>query len=568
MTPDLGPRRAATTELLAILGIAAVWLAMASAVHPGGEFPLADDWAYASSVRALLARGEIELRPWTPAITLSHTLWGALASLLLGFSAETLRLSMLCLGFVGAVATYGLMRELEVTPALAAVAALTLVVNPLYFDLAGTFMTDVSFLAASTLALWGFARSLRTGSDRAFWFGTAAAITATLDRQIGLALSLGFAFAVLAGPASSRRLRALLPLVVTGVALVAWELFVRARGGPSLTNNVKTAEAAAFLIGPPSEVAGRVLWNAAGMATYLGLFVLPFAIVAASASRAGLAPGHGTRRWLWTLGLALAGAAGLARLGVLMPFIGNIWEPTGIGPATLRDTFVLHLPHLPEMARWSRWMITFASVAGALLVLRLVADGKLWLVGSLAPATRSVLVLLLFVGGLYAGSVLLAPCLDRYWLPVVPILLGVMAIALHPRSDQRVPGASRTSRVIVLVLLAAGAWYSVAGVHDYLAWNRARWAAGDWLLTQLAVPASSIDGGFEWNAGHLYDPSYVVRPDKSWWWVQDDRWLISFGPIAGRRIVRRVPYARWLPPRGGGEILVLERPEQPAPAGG
>jgi hypothetical protein len=45
---------------------------------------------------------------------------------------------------------------------------------------------------------------------------------------------------------------------------------------------------------------------------------------------------------------------------------------------------------------------------------------------------------------------------------------------------------------------------------------------------------------------------------KSWWWVEDDRWVVSFTALEGYRVADRRQWQRWLPP-SAGEVLLLER---------
>ena len=77
-----------------------------------------------------------------------------------------------------------------------------------------------------------------------------------------------------------------------------------------------------------------------------------------------------------------------------------------------------------------------------------------------------------------------------------------------------------------------------------------------WL--QAGASPAAIDGGFEFNGWFTYDPTYRRLPGRSWWWVQDDRYLVTFTPLAGYRVVDREPYQRLLPP-GDGAVLMLER---------
>jgi len=231
--------------------------------------------------------------------------------------------------------------------------------------------------------------------------------------------------------------------------------------------------------------------------------------------------------------------------------------PSGLGPATLRDTHILMRPSLPEAPWIVRLALTAASAFGAALVVQLLFARTRVRV----PVRGAQAMLLASVGVLFAGPNLIAPYFDRYLLPLVPIVLG--GLALRGFATEPV---GRGARAVVTAWLVAGFLLSVAGTHDYLAWNRARWNALEGLVRERGASLSSIDGGFEWNGWHRYDPKYFVRPDKSWWWVEDDRYLAAFGPLEGREVVRRAPFARWLPPFGEGEVLILARSSAPSSA--
>ena len=112
-----------------------------------------------------------------------------------------------------------------------------------------------------------------------------------------------------------------------------------------------------------------------------------------------------------------------------------------------------------------------------------------------------------------------------------------------------------------MALLALTAAFAVAGTKDYLAWNRVRWIALDELLqTGQATPAQ-IDGGYEFNGMYGAVRGYHVKPGKNWWWVDDDTYMITFGPAPGRTIVKEYRYRSWLHPQDD-RILVLRRATQ------
>ena len=122
-------------------------------------------------------------------------------------------------------------------------------------------------------------------------------------------------------------------------------------------------------------------------------------------------------------------------------------------------------------------------------------------------------------------------------------------------------------------------WFSVAGTHDYLAWNRARHALLDELRMQDGVKPTRIDGGMEFNAWHLAKESGYAPTDaevkigadptaKSWWWVVDDEYVVSMRPLAGYELHSSRLYDTWLVP-GRASMVMLRRSESaPAAAAG
>src|SRR3982074_1505879 len=105
---------------------AAVWVLAIALVNPFGNFPIADDWAYAGSVRNLLRYGQIHLSDWTSPNQISLIGWGAIFGSVFGTSYPALRFSTLVLAFVGAIALYKILRRENVATPVAAIAALTM----------------------------------------------------------------------------------------------------------------------------------------------------------------------------------------------------------------------------------------------------------------------------------------------------------------------------------------------------------------------------------------------------------------------------------------------------------
>lgn len=118
----------------------------------------------------------------------------------------------------------------------------------------------------------------------------------------------------------------------------------------------------------------------------------------------------------------------------------------------------------------------------------------------------------------------------------------------------------RPIRWPAIALLLLFGWFSLCATHDYLAWNRARWRAWDWLSETRGATIQQVDGGYELNGWLNYydrDPA-TVADDRSFWWVTDDRYIIAFGYVPGYERIHRETFARWLW-WSRGEVGVWER---------
>jgi hypothetical protein len=62
----------------------------------------------------------------------------------------------------------------------------------------------------------------------------------------------------------------------------------------------------------------------------------------------------------------------------------------------------------------------------------------------------------------------------------------------------------------------------------------------------------------EYNGLHAFRPDYARQPGKSWWWIDNDEYQITSGPIDGMTVVDRYPYETFLPP-AERSIMVLTK---------
>jgi hypothetical protein len=540
------------------------WSAVVFLANPSGDFPLNDDWSYSRAVETLVDHHRLQFTDFTSVTLIAQVLWGALFCLPFGFSFLALRLSTLTLGALGIVATYLLLREVRANRQTALLAASVLALNPLYFSLSFTFMTDVPFVAVSMLSLLFFVRAFRTESMLDIAAGYSLATVAILIRQNAAVLPVAFAIAYLFKHRLRRRALAygIVPLAIELVLIGSYPVVIaHTIGLPFYYISARG------VYGAVAHDLGRDWLHVLGIigdrlvveTLYLGLFLLPLSIAVIGWWLPRVTSDWRKARSFWagTTVAVVLGAVVLGR-GRVMPLSGNILYDFGLGPPLLRDRYVLGLHHLPRAPREFWLAVTVVAVIGsAPLVMSVVALGlrAATATKSRASSLEPAMLFIWIVGvGYVVNTAVTASTpsysfFDRY---IVFAFVPLMMLLAHAPS--RALGSQRAavfSAAVVLTLVYGV--FAVGATHDYLAWNRARWNAADDLLRE-GISAKRINGGFEFNGWYRYDPKHLKRSLESWF--RGDEYLVAFGHVSGYREVKRYRYQRWMP-LGRGKIVVL-----------
>jgi hypothetical protein len=559
-TSCFAPTRILTPDILAI---AFLWCVSLTIVNPFGNFPLNDDWSYGLTVKHLIEKWDFRPTGWTSMPLITNALWGSLFCVPAGFSFNALRLSTLTLSLVGILGAYVLMRNVCQSRWLACIVALTLGFNPICYAMSNTFLTDVPFTAIMILAAIFFLRTLRTESTLDLLAGTAFAVAATLSRQLGISVALAFAVVLLLkrGITTANLARAALPPALCIGVLSGFQHWLAATGRLPALYYSKNADMLGVLLNPDWFI--RVVTrNIYVTLLYLGLFLSPvllFEVATLWARQKGKA----ITIFIASVGAVLVLGRFLDGRTRLMPVLSfGILDKSGIGPFTLRDTFVLNnlMPTLPA-GFW--WVITVVSVAGAALLITTLGLGAIGFAQRVRPSkindSEAAAIFFLLSAMIYLLPLMImpsstSPMEDKYFVPLIPLFAGCIASVSSqlPRIDAKI------SRFGVVMLLCTFGLFAICGTRDYLAWNRARWEAVDDLMKSKPAKAGDIDGGFEFNGLYLYDPEYRQSYTKSWWWVQGDTYLIAFRPLPGYRVIKEYNYHHWMPPYNG-KVVVLGR---------
>ena len=160
-------------------------------INPFHETAISDDWAYILTSRHLYYTGQYNLHDWSSANIMFQAYWGALFTLVGGFSIGTLHISTLVLLVIGIFSLYLLAQEHGLDRRMAGVLSFCLVGNPLVIFLMLTFMTDVPALALLIAGLLLYTRGLKRQSLSYMLAAGLVTVGATFIRPTALALLLG-----------------------------------------------------------------------------------------------------------------------------------------------------------------------------------------------------------------------------------------------------------------------------------------------------------------------------------------------------------------------------------------
>ncbi len=545
--------------------VLALWALTLAMVPPVGEFPLNDDWVYAQAVKDWMETGHYEGHIFSTAAFVGQAWWGRLFCELFGFSFLSLRWSTLVLWLAAAFGTSMAALQLRVRPSVAALAGCVIIANPLMMNLGYTFMTDVPFVGLMAVSGLFYLRALESPRWQWVLLGSLFGAAALLTRQFAVLIPAAFVLSLCPWEARWRQ-RASIPLILSLILpwAAAWGLLKML---PSHAAEMGYAWNPNLLGDTMGErIFGGFKFYGVSM-TYLGLFVLPLAIGAVG-YWFRYKEGKWQRRVVgFVLVMLPLAAAVCGSTPNRIPFLGNMFFDTGVGPMTLRGINMGSYLWRPVTIGAWWWLPTLLglAVAGWMLagtirwVVLIPGDGR----RPLRDARRRQQCFLMI------WAVLMVVSLYHPWVPVrfdryligalVPV---VLLVAMAPL------GRGLGQSLLAWGSLAALYVFSVICLQDYMAWNTTRWVIANRLMNEQGLTAEQIDGGYEFN-GWLTSPYYIERQGAGaflnagpmGWWVVEDRYAISWLPRAGFSKVEEVRYDSWLAGEKGKLLLLKKKDE-------
>jgi hypothetical protein len=572
----MGKTESGRRFLLDALILGGIWILFIAMINPVGEFPLNDDWNYGIAVQQIL--DQHDFRPPTASCPLfTHALWGALFCIPSGFSYETLRFSNQFAGYLGLLVAYSLIREFKGSRFLAIVTAITLSLNPCYLGISNTFMTDVSFTAIFGLAALFFVRALKQDSLRYIVFGTIASLIAILNRQLGLALPVGFAVAYVlkSGVSKDSLFRSIAPVIVCFGLYFSFNQWMKITGRTPVF--YEAFESIVFERLKSGGILIALFRSSERVLLYLGWFLFPVFILVYGY----LFPGNSGyrspwRRLPWVVSFLLVSVSvSLWRSGInwstgdnLLPRGGGWIYREGLGPFKLTDTFRLRLQQLDPIDYFYWFPATCFGLLGAAMlvafVLYFLMNHRKTLSLRKMQAEQSAVAFLLAVVVIYFAPILLMSWFDRYLIPVFPVLAAFGASFLQAEGYREVFGRKYVRLICGAASCMALIWIgylSIVGTRDYFTWNRLRWEIANELLAGgKASDPKQIDAGEEYNALSIFGEDHRMLPDQKLSEAFDGNrpWAITFGKMPGYSVVKEFPYSNGIP-RGTRKLYLLQK---------
>jgi hypothetical protein len=559
------------------------------AAHPFAEMGFDDDWSYARTAQVFSQTGHFAYNGWATAMLGWQVWWGALFIKLFGFSFAAVRLSTLPLAMLSAILFHQILTGCGIAARNAVLGTLTLVLSPLFLIMAASYMSDIPGLLCLLLCLYCCLRAVRSGSANITVAWLALASLASLAG--GTARQIVWLGALVMVPATAwvlRRRKGVVPGAIALWAASAAAIYLGMHWYEQQPYSVP--EHLRF-----SAIHGRMLLHLITEPIRIALCLLLVSLPVLSAwlprlrtwprrrqlaLAAGLlavtvfwivSPRHdGASNWLMPWMLDIIGSITSLKQGYMLgvkPVTLGLLPRVAISLMVIAAGAVL-LGDIVKRSRASPAALAIPEIEST------VAPGPmewtiiLWIT---LPFSLCYVALLLFQGLLFLT-------LDRYLLELLAI--GILLLLRFYQDDiaARMPA-------ICWCVLTIFTLYSVAGLHDIFALQRARILASDMLLA-AGVPRSAVSGGLEYDGwtqimagGYIHDPWIETPPgaaqprtnrsdlpqECTYWFYPltpaiEPKYDVTFSPLPclDASAFPPVGYRAWLPPFHR-EIYILQR---------
>ncbi len=499
-------------------------------VNPIGDFPLNDDWRYAYPVMSWLETGSISMSDDFAPTILLQVVWAYLFSLpFVDFSFTILRFSVLVLAFLGIGLFYRITYELTSSKKIALFGAIILMLNPLYFNLSFSFMTDVPFLFTCLATMLAMHLYFKKNEKKYLIFFILGSIGSFLIRQPGiLFLPVLGLMMLLKKVNKSSILFFVSMLLISAATYMSFDVFLKPLMKIEKAYVPVTQLFYDYFLENPLSFILEIFKKLVKTIIYIGFFSLP--ILPFIFSKIKSVGGLNKKFILPILFFNIVLLFFLHSIGKIFPFGGNIMYNFGLGPELLKDNYTLEMTNTPRLPIWVMYFFNFiGQVVGCWVILMMIKTYHL-----LSDLQKRFFLFLFLLNTIYLPLMSITSFYDRYLLlTFASVFLYLMLFV-----DFTIIKLQNAFFVLPIVFMS---YFATAGTRDYLSWHRAKLEAFRFLEKEK-IDLKKIDAGFELNGWYNFQEGWESPDHLSFWWVNDDEYIISFGKIDGYDVLKKYPF--------------------------
>ncbi len=485
-------------------------------IHPIGEFPLNDDWAYSQAIHSFIYHGKIQLSNMIAIPFLSQYLVGIGVAKLFGFSFFVLRCISISYTFLMLFIVNRILLLLDVKSDFTRFSVLLLFCfNPLVLALTNTFLPDSGILLLALISVYFMLKILLKDTRMSYFWFVFFTVLGTLTRQSNIIIPFIFIFVYCYSSLNYRYSvkKVLFPFFVNLIALLLFENITRFYGYLPSNFNLQVYSIAGSVQNPSVAFIKNFIIGILSSAICMGLFISPFII---SNLKYHFNDFKKSRFCQFTILLFFVYIAfKIVKGNHFEPSFGNMLYSFGIGPIIMTG---FESSDFHSYLFGTKIILTFMNILGAFsFVLGFYSIFKnVTLKRDSINNWFSLFVCLMLI--FYLIPISLNYANDRYLLFLIPFLM-IGYVVVNP-----VP----IRKLLFLIPFLLISLYSIIGVNEYFEFNKTRWKAINYLTNNLNISPKKIDGGFEFNAWFCSNSTkYNAQHSGRWWWIEDDKYIIS-----------------------------------------
>ena len=503
-------------------------------INPIGEFPLNDDWAYSKTVETYLSTGVLKFSAWQAVPMLTQYLTAITFCKIFGFSFTALRFVSLISSVVIIISFNQILKKTQLSSKSKFIALMVLVFNPIFLSLSNTFMPDVFLLMLTLIGFLFLLKTIQNTSVINLLLFCFFSVAATLVRQTGILLPLSFAIVyVFVFPFSIKNISiGLLPILITVFALVLFSILSKSLWETPESFNYQLNKISNVVLHPTINAFKSFSFYIITSSIALGLMLLPLTV-------SNFKTHYLQSKNYLPFKIVIVSYLSLVLFKILfsensLPNVGNLLHHMGIGPVILNGFSTQEVP--VYSSAWKIILLTL-NVLGGLSFAGFFVEICTKIKLEKIKKKKFVFYFIPIFVILYILPLSLSFLNDRYLLYIFPFLILIYFLSFK----------IEIKKSLFLITFLPIAFYSIAGTHDYLSINRKRWEITNHLMKDLKIPATEIDGGFEFNGWYLFNlNTYHKGHTGQWWWVQNDSFVVSPKLIEGYKKVSVHEFSNWI----------------------